>query len=112
LPLNPVILFGVALLVPLILYALGKGLEWKGPQDPEAEEPYACGEEYPVIHMQLNQGRFFFYLAAYLAFDVGMFLIALAYQALIHAAVLIMLAVVLFAAPLAYLAYAFSRVRD
>ena len=71
-----VIVFTVALIVALIILAIGNDLAPKSPDSPGKLAPYACGEDIPPTKVRMNVENFFVYAVYFMIFDVLGFVLA------------------------------------
>jgi NADH:ubiquinone oxidoreductase subunit 3 (subunit A) len=74
------LVFVASLIVALIFFWVGGRISPKGLKTPGKLAPYACGEEVPVMQLQVNVERYFIYAVFFLVFDALAFLLALSFS--------------------------------
>ena len=67
---NLALIFGLSLIVTLIFYGIGKKIAPKGAEALGKLAPYACGEDFPPVRLQVNMERFFLYTIFFMVFDI------------------------------------------
>ena len=63
-------IFTLSLLIGLIFYWIGARIAPKGTKTPGKLAPYACGEDFPPVRLQVNMERFFLYTIFFMVFDI------------------------------------------
>jgi NADH:ubiquinone oxidoreductase subunit 3 (subunit A) len=66
----------VAVVVALIILAVGNDIAPKSPDTPGKLAPYACGEDIPFTKVRVNVENFFIYAVYFMIFDVLGFVLA------------------------------------
>jgi NADH:ubiquinone oxidoreductase subunit 3 (subunit A) len=74
------LVFVASLIVSLIFLWIGSRISPKGLKTPGKLAPYACGEDVPVMQLQVNVERYFIYAVYFLVFDALAFLLALSFS--------------------------------
>jgi NADH:ubiquinone oxidoreductase subunit 3 (subunit A) len=74
------LVFVASLIVSLIFFWIGSRISPKGLKTPGKLAPYACGEDVPVMQLQVNVERYFIYAVYFLVFDALAFLLALSFS--------------------------------
>jgi len=70
------VVLAVAVALALILLAIGNDIAPKAPDTPGKLAPYACGEDIPAAHVNVNIENFFIYAVYFMVFDVLGFVLA------------------------------------
>ena len=66
----------VAIVVALVILAVGNDLAPKSPDTPGKLAPYDCGEDIPPTKVRVNVENFFIYAVYFMIFDVLGFVLA------------------------------------
>ena len=75
------LLFGVSFLVAIIIFIAGSLVSVQVSLKTKLGlTPYACGEAFPTVKLQVNLDNFFIYLTLFLIFDVAAFLLVLSFE--------------------------------
>jgi NADH:ubiquinone oxidoreductase subunit 3 (subunit A) len=70
------VVMGLALLVGLLVVAVGNKYAAQSPDTKGKLAPYACGEPIPATKVRLNVENFFIYAVYFMIFDVLGFILA------------------------------------
>lgn len=70
------LVLAIAVVVALVILAIGNDLAPKSPDTPGKLAPYACGEDVPPTKVRMNVENFFVYAVYFMIFDVLGFVLA------------------------------------
>jgi len=76
---SPPFIFLIAVIVSIIIFAIGGAISAKGAKTPGKLAPYACGEDFPPEKLRVDVRRLFIYGFYFLILDAFALIFALSF---------------------------------